>query len=249
MADERYRLRQELWNRFINNKDGMRATDIVSQLDQIHDIYDEFGNLIYHGCTKKMRYLKNNPRKVDKVCSLGKEYLVIWIQTYYLVIDMNKNKLVTNSTELEQIGKLNGFIIDDTFDNVDEIVAFYRNYEPVFSISPKIRYVVSLEEKGAYSVFSISLCYRNAIFGFYTPDQFLYETITFDDSLRPYVDDTKKRVSQEELKNIINGIGDIVIPYSVIPKELFSLGILKDFNCEREEQGKIKIVDFNRNLC
>ena len=59
---------------------------------------------------------------------------------------------------------------------------FYRNYEPVFSISPKIRYVVSLEEKGAYSVFSISLCYRNAIFGFYTLDQFLYETITFDDS-------------------------------------------------------------------
>lgn len=249
MADERYRLRQELWNQFINNKDGMRATDIVSQLDQIHDIYDEFGDLIYHGCTKRMRYLKNNPRKVDKVCSLEKEYLVIWIQTYYLVIDMNKNTLVTNSTELEQIGKLNGFIIDDTFDNVDEIVAFYRNYEPVFSISPKIRYVVSLEEKGAYSVFSISLCYRNAIFGFYTLDQFLYETITFDDSLRPYIDDTKKRVSKEELKKIINGIGDIVIPYSVIPKELFVLGILKDFNCEREEQGKIKIVDFNRNLC
>ena len=73
--------------------------------------------------------------------------------------------------------------------------------------------------------------------------------ITFDDSLRPYVDDTKKRVSKEELKKIINGIGDIVIPYSVIPKELFALGILKDFNCEKEEQGKIKIVDFNRNLC
>ena len=32
-------------------------------------------------------------------------------------------------------------------------------------------------------------------------------------------------------------------------KELFALGILKDFNCEKEEQGKIKIVDFNRNLC
>ena len=162
---------------------------------------------------------------------------------------MSQNTIVTNSTEIEQMGKLIGFIIDDTFDNVAEIVELYRKYESIFSNTPKIRYVVSLEEKDAYSVFSISLCYRSAIFGFYTPDQFLYETITFDDSLRPYIDDTKKRVSKEELKKIINGIGDIVIPYSVIPKELFALGILKDFNCERKEQGKIKRVDFNRNLC
>ena len=93
------------------------------------------------------------------------------------------------------------------------------------------------------------MCYRSAIFGFYTPDQFLYETITFDDSLRPYVNDTKKRVGQEELQKIINGVGDIVIPYSVIPRELFSLGILEDLGSERKENGKTKIVDFNRNLC
>lgn len=249
MEDDKYRLRQELWNKFISNKHGIKASDLVPQLDSIHDIYEDFGNLIYQGCTRRQKYLKKNPRRVDKVCSLGKEYLIIWIETYYLVVDMNQNTIVTNSTEIEQIGKLIGFIIDDTFDNVAEIVDFYRKYESIFSISPKIRYVVSLEEKDAYSVFSISLCYRSAIFGFYTPDQFLYETITFDDSLRPYVNDTKKRVGQEELQKIINGIGDIVIPYSVIPRELFSLGILEDLGSERKENSKTKIVDFNRNLC
>ena len=249
MEDEKYRLRQELWNKFIDNKHGIKASDLVPQLDSIHNIYEDFGNLIYQGCTRRQKYLIKNPRRVDKVCSLGKEYLIIWIETYYLVIDMSQNMIVTNSTEIEQMGKLIGFIIDDTFDNVAEIVEFYRKYESIFSISPKIRYVVSLEEKDAYSVFSISLCYRSAIFGFYTPDQFLYETITFDDSLRPYVNDTKKRVGQEELQKIINGIGDIVIPYSVIPRELFSLGILEDLGSERKENSKTKIVDFNRNLC
>ena len=197
MIDERYRLRQELWNKIINNKDGMRAINVVSQLNQIHSIYEEFGDLIYHSCTRKRNhFLKKTPRKVDKFCSLGNDYLIIWIGTSYLVIDMNQNTIVSNSSEINQIGEFNGFIIDDTFDNIDKIVAFYRKNESIFSIAPKIRYVVSLEEKDAYSVFSISLCYRNSIFGFYTPDQFLYETITFDDSLRPYIDDTKKRMSQ-----------------------------------------------------
>lgn len=250
MVDERYRLRQELWNQFINNKNGMRASDVVSQLDQIHNIYEEFGNILYHGSNRKRKqYLKENPRKVDKVCFLGKEYLIIWIETYYLVIDMNQNTIVTDLSEMEKMGELIGFIIDDAFDNVDEIVDYYRKYESIFSITPKISYVVSLDEKDAYSVFLISLCYRSVVFGFYTPDQFLYETIFFDDCLRPYVDDTKKRIGKEEIQRIINGVGDIVIPYSVIPEELFALGILKDLESEREEKGKIKLVDFNKNLC
>ena len=38
MEDEKYKLRQELWNKFINNKDGIKASDLVSQLDSIHDL-------------------------------------------------------------------------------------------------------------------------------------------------------------------------------------------------------------------
>ena len=60
MEDEKYKLRQELWNKFINNKDGIKASDLVSQLDSIHDIYEDFGNLIYQGCTRRQQYLKKN---------------------------------------------------------------------------------------------------------------------------------------------------------------------------------------------
>ena len=34
-------------------------------------------------------------------------------------------------------------------------------------------------------------------------------------------------MSEDELKTIKNDVGNIVVPYSVIPKELFELGILK----------------------
>ena len=214
--EEKKKMRQELWNKFFQEQVGIKASDLSEQLEGIRAVYEEFGKL-----------LGKVPWKVEKVSFLERDYLSIWLGVFVVVIDMETNSRVTNPSLIDQITNSLGLFRDEAIDNVSDIVSFYREHEAFFNTPSNIKFVVRIEKCEASSELSISLWQRQAMLRFLSPDQTLYETIFCDEHLVPCGLDTKKRMSEDELKTIKNDVGNIVVPYSVIPKELFELGILK----------------------
>ena len=57
--EEKKKMRQELWNKFFQEQDGIKASDLSEQLEGIRAVYEEFGKL-----------LGKVPWKVEKVSFL-----------------------------------------------------------------------------------------------------------------------------------------------------------------------------------
>ena len=223
-------LREPLWNMFFENKEGVKALYLVQAISPIHDAYSILGEILKQdlGIVRSSE-LGYQPDEIFKRCKDGSNYLFMRIGTNYMIIDINNRKIVSDKDQAKAIDPEYysfwfGRIIDKYNGSVDRLLSFYEANEELLNVPSSLSYRVNIGETRARLL--IFLGKKGVQLGFYSNDKTLYDTIFFNGNLKLYTNDSKGRICGDELDKIIYSIGDIVIPYSVIPNELFSLGII-----------------------
>lgn len=252
MEKTRDELRNELFDMYFEEKEGVSLSDLAVKMIPIYDTYAKFKKLLI----EKIRCYDSFNR-LEMVKELEKnhhKYLIIKeMPMHYIIIDFDTNQTVEREKALQLFDA--NFFIDHFEERKDEesyfpsvyqfkkstkstkdlkeIIEFYKENEQLFSYQTEIN--LHYGTKDAYTYLNISLTEGDVQLGFHTPDQYLYEHLFMNRDLTPYgMQDAQEKITLERMSEMFDQIKEAKIPYSYISKKLY-LEVLSDENTKEIE--------------
>ena len=224
---KRKELRNKLFSKFFQNKEGISASTLNNKVKFIIEKYDELNKLL----AKEDEHfaLFDNVGYIKKVMLEHKEYLVLRTSSFkFIIIDID-NKKTLDTDEVNKI--FNNEFFKQNIDEhglsdlyeflstgyINEILKIYEKNESLFNLPTHIIYEVNINDANATLIININC--ENCVLMFNTPDQFLYEQIFLGKDLKPS-GMSSPTLDQNKALGIANKVKDIIIPFNVIPSEL-----------------------------
>ncbi len=255
-------LRNKLFEKYFENKEGITLTELVEKLNPITEIWKRLHTMLEQN-VKHYEFL--SPLRMVKIMeNQEKEYLIIKIDSRkYIIIDIENNQTLEEEEVKKSFGE-NFFVthfgesekdahqltIFPYVGDIQKLVSFVKENQNPFNISVHIYYHLEIGE--AQTSISINLVRRTVQLGFRTPDKFLYECLFFEFDLSPYgLQDAHEKIGIEKMQEMIERVKEIKVPLSVLPKELFPKEVLRNALFEKyfeEEPERIKLVSLKEDI-
>lgn len=230
-------LRNQLFAKYFEVKDGMLAVDLMNRLSFIPETWKELHTL----CVKNIKYFSplQSLRKVRMVTQEEKEYLILQLGVWrYVVVDVEKRKNIAKK-DFYTIFSEDFFIQhfderkwkdENSFQrcyeviryegDIEEFIDVYKEKRSTFELSVRLYMQYKIEE--AITYFSIDFASAIVHLGFQTPDQFLYENLNFNYDLTSWgMQDAQRSMSLEQMKVMFERVREICIPKEIIPSDLY----------------------------
>ena len=255
--NKKNKLRNNLFGKFFQNKEGIKASALNTKVKFIIEKYNEINKLL---AKEDDRFtLFDNVSFVKKIMLNDKEYLILRTSSFkFIIIDIDSKKtldtdmvndLFSNEFFKQNIDKhgLSDLYEFITTNYTNEIINIYNKSKSVFDIPTQIIYEINIDNASATLIININ--YDGAILMFNTPDQFLYEQIFLGKDLKPQ-GMSSPSLSNDKAFRIANKIKDIVIPYDIIPSDLLLLineyelvNTIKSLKYKRLDDVKQEVFD------
>lgn len=249
-------LRNKLFERYFECKDGILITDLMETVKPIIEVYDKLKDLLIQHKTLK---LFSSIARVKLLNHNGKDYLFFKKASpySYLIVDIIENRILSEE-EILSIFAENLFVqnfeepsveLDDVWvewyhflkyeGDVKELVDFYNQNKNILDIPTRVFNKLDVGE--AWTWLSISLCTGQIQLSFQTQDQFLYEVLFLNSDLTPFgLQDATEKIGKEKMLEMFERIKEIKIPKEIIPSQILDV-ISKSFVSGNEETPKVKL--------
>ena len=248
-------LRNKLFERYFECKDGILITDLMETVKPIVEVYEKLKRFLIQHKTLK---LFSNIERVKLLSHNGKDYLFLKKASpySYLIVDIVGNRVLSEE-EISCIFEENLFVenfeepsveLDDDWlewyhflryeGDVKELVDFYNQNKNILDIPTRVFNKLDVGE--AWTWLSISLCTGQIQLSFQTEDQFLYEVLFLNSDLTPFgLQDATEKIGKEKMLEMFDRIKEIKIPKEIIPSQLLDV-FFKSFTLENEATQKVK---------
>lgn len=255
-------LRNKLFERYFECKDGILITDLMETVKPIIEVYEKLKHFLIQHKTLK---LFSNIERVKLLSNNGKDYLFLKKASpySYLIVDIVGNRVLSEE-EILSIFTENLFVenfeepsveLDDDWlewyyflryeGDVEELVDFYNQNKNILDIPTKI--FNKLEVGKAWTWLSISLCTGQIQLSFQTEDQFLYEVLFLNSDLTPFgLQDATEKIGKEKMLEMFERIKEIKIPKEAIPSQLLDV-ISKVLVLDGGDAPKVKLKKESEN--
>lgn len=249
-------LRNKLFERYFECKDGILITDLMETVRPIIEVYDKLKDLLIQHKTLK---LFSSIETVKLLNHNGKDYLFFKKASpySYLVVDIIENRVLSGE-EIPDIFAENLFVenfeepsveLDDDWlewyhflryeGDIKELVDFYNQNKNILDIRTRVFNKLDVGE--AWTWLSISLSSGQIQLSFQTENQFLYEVLFLNSDLTPFsLQDATEKIGKEKMLEMFERIKEIKIPKEVIPSQLLDV-FSKSFVSGNEETPKVKL--------
>lgn len=252
-------LRNRLFEKYFEIEDGILAMDLVEKLSFIPDVWKELvilckNNIRHFGPYSTLygaKVLEHNQKKylILRLCSL--RYVIIDIELTKNITkeqfsqDFDENFFINNFAEVSEEG-YNSFprlySLYEYNGNIQELLNVYYKNQDILNLSTDLYYKIEIGH--AWTYFRINFANSNALLGFQTPDQFLYEQLFLNYDLTPSgMQDALFKIGIERVKEMFMKIKEIRIPKETIPKDLYEQFLIQ---CNAKSYKLEKIS--NKNL-
>lgn len=252
-------LRNELFEKYFEVKDGINLSDLLRVINFITSVWKKISELLNKNIEDYDTY--NRLETIKQINHKGKNYLIIkFLFWEYLIIDIDHNK-VLDRDDVKKIFEEDFFInhffekplnFSEHFSNVysflnyegdiHELITLYIKLCDYLSLPTYIYYPLNIGD--AWTYIGISTINGNIQLGFQTIDQFLYEQVFFNNDLTPYsMQDAHNKIGKEKMNEIFFRIKDIIIPLSVIPEEILlnpNMKKLFDISSKKNDLKELK---------
>lgn len=255
-------LRDNLFEKYFEIKDGIFLEDLISILSFVTAIWGKLSEIIANDTHE---YKRNE--RIENIKEINyKEniYLIIKFRFWkYLIINVYENKAL-KLDEIKEIFDEEFFIsyfseqkldienaLTDIYwflnysGNATEIIKFYDVYKDYLSLPTSINYIIKLAD--AWTYIYINLINGNIQLGFQNNSKDLYEQIFFNPDLTPfYLQDAYSKMGKQKMNEIFLRIKSIIIPMESIPSSLLDnkdLKTLFTFN-----NNKTNLINIKKQL-
>lgn len=250
-------LRNNLFESYFDEKEGVIATDLVDKLSFIPQTWEKLHIL----CQKNIHHFSkwNTLNCFKEVEYKNKKYLILKEHSWnYTIIDMDEQKCITreqlneafeesffieNFEEQKQDIDLNFskyYIMREYHGDIQELVDFYFQNEAIFNLPTRLSYRLGTE--AAWTFLTIDFANAKGYMGFRTPDQFLYEHLFLNYNLTPSgMQDSQRKIGIEKSIEMFRRIPSIKIPKDRIPEKLLAE---YEKRANQEEEERNNMVDF-----
>lgn len=232
-------LRNELFEKYFEEKEGMNFSGLMKASQPILDVWKKLRP--YFEQNVKGFFFHDGVEMLKEVNMRGKNFLIVKFRIWkYLIVDLDKKE----SLQEEEIGNYfdETFFIENFKDpkvekrenytdcyyfikylgDVSELITFYRNHKMLFSVTSQIYYRIGIEN--AWTYLSVDFTSGSVHLGFQTEDQFLYEQLFLNSKLEPWaMQDAQSKIGKEKMLEMFARIKDIRIPESSIPEDLYKV--------------------------
>ena len=228
-------LRDNLFEKYFENQNGIVASDLVTTLTFIPETWKKLHEI----CEDNIKYFDSYSNLEEcKLISIHQEnYLILKLGFFsYVIIDLNRHQNISklsfmndfnsnffishfNEPEMNfNVTELCNRII--TFNQPELLTDFYFQNQKVLNLSTSLNYKISIDD--AWTYFFIDFVNATAQLGFQTLDQFLYEQLFLKYDLTPTrMQDAQSKIGIEKMNEMFSKIRTIVIPTNVIPSDLY----------------------------
>lgn len=216
--EEKNVLRNKLFDKYFENKDGILLEDLVNTMNIIKETWKKFHEILEENIPDYDSF--SRLEMVKLIEKNNKKYLFVKLCfCNYLVIDLSINKLMDIEKikeefdeqffidNFEELKRNNFFIYDfiETVKSTENIIDFYISNKEIFDMPSKINYKIKLEE--AWSYLYINFANAEAQLGFNAKDQYLYEQLYMNSDLTPSImQDAVKKIGKETMDDMFNRI-------------------------------------------
>ena len=224
-------LRNNLMNEFLKEKEGIKLIELLENTEIIREKYNELWQKYLRDNLKK----RTNIYKIKEVVENDNIYLIITFCSSYIILDIKNNKSVIDSKIIKNILskdkiflKYGPYISFEKYNgDIYKLYTFYKENEKYFCIN-NIIYNKNL--KNANACINISLNSEISCLSFQAKNQYLYDFLYFDENGNPYMQDSEAKgyMSKDEVAKKYLSIKEIIVPYDVIPNEVFNLLVPND---------------------
>lgn len=236
-------LRNILFEKYFENKDGILVSDLVSGLSFIPELWKKLHKLCEENISRFRFFDSLEMIKIAEINS--KWYLILKLRIgNYVIVDMLKMKNISKEQFLNDFNEeyfvsnfkerklrtnndFSDYYLLREFNNPNVIVDFYNLNCNVLKLSTKLYYRIELGN--AWTYFWIDFVNACAQLGFQTPDQFLYDHLFLNyDLTAARLQDAQSRVGLEKMNEIFERIKEIRIPEGIIPSDLLQQFLTQD---------------------
>ncbi len=226
-------LRNSLFSKYFENKDGILVSDLVSTLSFVPKTWNKLHTI----CENNVEFFDSfsNIEKCKIFQYKQHNYLILKLLSLnYIIIDLEKKQNVTSEIFEEKFNPeffINNFGEDklddnlkfydiDLFKNPQQIVDFYYQNQKTLNLSPVMEYKIQIDN--AWTYFVINFINATSQLGFQTSDQLLYERLFLNYDLSPsLMQDAQSKIGLIDMQDMLQKIKTIIIPKEVIPDDLY----------------------------
>lgn len=236
-------LRDKLFEKYFETKEGIILEDLISILSFVTAIWGKLSEIIANNTSE----YKHNERieNIKEINYKENNYLIIKFRFWkYLIIDTEGNKPL-KLDEIKEIFNEEFFIsyfseqkldtensLTDFYwflnynGNATEIKKFYDVYKDYLALPTSINYIIKLAD--AWTYIYINLINGNVQLGFQNNSKDLYEQIFFNPDLTPfYLQDAYSKMGKQKMNEIFLRTKSIIIPIKSIPSAILENKDLK----------------------
>ena len=230
-------LRDILFKKYFQTKDGILISDLVNKLSFIPEAWKQLHLLCEHNIKHFDSFSQIEQCKI--LVHHQKRYLIIKLRMWrYVIIDIDSMKNITQTefrNEFDENFFINNFAEEKEEDpslyfrlyqieryegNVQELIDFYIENQSILCLSSQLYY--KLEFGKAWTWFHIDFVNASAQMGFQTVDQLLYEQLFLNYDLTACgLQDAQQKMGIAKMREIFSKIKDIQMPIECIPQDLY----------------------------
>lgn len=234
---EKEQLRNQLFDKYFEVKDGINICDMMKQLKFISQTYKTLKKMLEEQIEDYDSY--DTIDVIKEIEIKENKYIIMQISLFdCIVIDVKNNKLLNRKEALEifpdinsvfkKINNVGMLYFYKSNNDLKNIVNYYYLNKKTFDMPTKIDYQIKLEDAWTYIFFNLEQ--GNICLGFQAKDQFLYEQLFLKSDVTPSgMQDAQSKIGIERMKEMFELIREIKIPYEIIPSE---------YEIEKEKQYK-----------
>lgn len=249
---EKEDLRNQLFDKYFEVKNGVLATDLVDKLSFIPELWKKLHTMCENSIEDfDFTSILNKFKLVEHKQNL---YLILKLRVLqYVIIDITKMENISDEqfrSEFDEKFFISNFDekkydgdIFSMYDlikyhgNVQELVDFYNENKDILCLSTRLHY--RLYVGNAWTFFHIDFANATAQLGFETKDQFLYEQLYLRYDLSPSKSqDAQKRIGIEKMDDMFEKIKKLEIPKEVIPSDLYQQYLMQTNSKIKFEKSK-----------
>lgn len=231
-------LRNELFEKYFETKEGIPLSELMEKLKNIINTWKELHNILETNSEDINKYTRIE--LIERINHNNRDYLIIKFMPWnYLIIDLNTPKVL--SSEEVSVNFNEDFFVQNynekhlnegtnnislywfyTYNgNIDTLINFYIENIELFNLAKNISYKIYIGE--AWTYLSINITNGNIQLGFQSEDQLLYERLFLNSDLTPFgLQDAYSKIGKDKMKEMFSRIKNIIIPSDIITENLLS---------------------------
>ena len=263
MNKSKNELRDELFNKYFENEEGVLLSDLVQILSPVTEKGKELRTILFENV--KGFHPFSSIYQMKNIEQNDNSYLIIRCGAFfYLVIDLDKREVLDKETvksifnedffisNFAQVQEEKEYIKNNGLDtlcylsckgDISKVIDFYCLNKELFDNQERINYRLNVEE--AVTQLTIDLINDSIQLNFDTPNQFLYEQVFFKGNLTPAsLQDAYDKMGRERMLEIIDRVKDIRIPSGLVPAVVFdSEPMPKTISSKNDKKQNIKTTN------